>query len=93
MEAELAEYKSGNLPTWRSEYENCKAALESVDAVNEVLKSRIEKLREIISQININNPSFDDDRIGWIEIQIDRDLVKDIRAALKADEEAQIGSK
>ena len=62
------------------------SAFAELEEENAALKSRIEKLREIISQINIDNPSFDDARIDWIEVQIDRWLVNDIRAALKADE-------
>lgn len=48
IRAELIQHDMDNGSSWRGEYENCKAALDSVDATNELLKSRIEKLREAL---------------------------------------------
>jgi len=52
------------------------------DAAIKAVSEREKKLVDILSQINIDNPSFEDSRIEWMEIQIDKSLAKEIREFL-----------
>lgn len=42
----------------------------------------LEKAVEILSEINIDNPSFEDSRLEWVEIQIDKIDIARIREFL-----------
>lgn len=50
-EAELEQYKSGDLPTWKSEYENYKAVCESLDVDNQYLSSQLTKATELLGKL------------------------------------------
>ena len=39
----------------------------------------LQKAVEILNEINIDNPSFEDSRLEWMEIQIDKTTVAQIR--------------
>lgn len=39
----------------------------------------LENAFNILSEINIDNPSFEDSRLEWVEIQIDKSQAKEIR--------------
>lgn len=48
-------------------------------------KSEIEKIKAFLSDLknaDIDNPSFEDSRIEWMEIQIDKSQAKEIREFL-----------
>jgi hypothetical protein len=45
LQAELEMYRSGDRPTWRSEYEDCKSVCDSLDAHVEKLQAENERLR------------------------------------------------
>lgn len=42
----------------------------------------LQKAVEILNEINIDNPSFEDSRLEWMEIQIDKTTVDGIREFL-----------
>lgn len=42
----------------------------------------LQKAVEILNEINIDNPSFEDSRLEWMEIQIDKTTVAQIREFL-----------
>lgn len=52
------------------------------EAATNRLLPLLENAFNILSEINIDNPSFEDSRLEWVEIQIDKSLAKEIREFL-----------
>lgn len=57
------------------------------EAATERLLPVLEQAVELLVEVNIDNPSFEDSRIEWIEIQIDKRHAKEIREFLAKIEE------
>lgn len=57
LKDKLTEYESGNLPTWRSEYDLIKSVSDSVDADNQQLKSKLKVAAEALRLA----PRYDED--------------------------------
>ena len=52
------------------------------EAATNRLLPLLQKAVEILNEINIDNPSFKDSRLEWMEIQIDKTTVDGIREFL-----------
>ncbi len=79
IKKELEGYRSGDLPTWKSEYEDYKAVSESLDIANQKLiaenikvvpASELEKARNKIVELERENKKMVD-FMGSIESKID----------------------
>lgn len=77
---------------------NCDSvARDFNDACDKIrlLKSELAAARPLIraaQNLTHSEPSFDDARISWVEVQVDRDELKEFREALAAYDQA-VGKK
>lgn len=67
----------------RRNFDNSKVVHVIEKSAYDSLKAENEQLKELVCEVNWQNPSFDDSRIGWIEIQLDRDWIERAKKAVK----------
>ncbi len=54
------------------------------------LEAENRKLRELISEVASATPSFDDERLGYVEIQVPKLWIKDALATLNGEEKGGV---
>lgn len=72
LEEEVEGYRSGNLPTWKSEYDLIKSVCDEVDKNNEELRAENIRLRALVANPNLEEWYLKSENLRMVCIRLAR---------------------